>query len=264
MSALENNLSAHVIRALLLREFRAAFINRYFQIFCALALLGGIAAAIFGEDASATAIFDFQLAFHFVSLFALLAGVGSAQAERDEWELLFSQPLPRPAYVVGKFCSLLLIFAGVLLLLLLPGLYTQPRTLVSLYLQSLFLAAAFVACGLAAGYFAHDRAQALVIGVSAWLLLLFGVDLIALFAARWSAIQQAPNLWLALLMLNPLDAFRIDALFALQQIPAEAASKTPLATWWIGHTSLWFGLIATFWSAALVFVAGWRLKRWEE
>ena len=129
MSALENNLSAHVIRALLLREFRAAFINRYFQIFCALALLGGIAAAIFGEDASATAIFDFQLAFYFVSLFALLAGVGSAQAERDEWQLLFSQPLPRPAYVVGKFCSLLLIFAGVLLLLLLPGLFAEPANL---------------------------------------------------------------------------------------------------------------------------------------
>jgi len=34
------------------------------------------------------------------------------------------------------------------------------------------LAATFLALGLAAGYFAHDRAQALIIGVSAWLLLL--------------------------------------------------------------------------------------------
>jgi len=264
MMALENILAGHVIRALLLREFRAALINRYFQIFCALALLGGIAAATFGEDANATAIFDFQLAFYFVSLFALLAGVGSAQAERDEWQLLFSQPLPRPTYIAGKFCALLLIFAGILLLLFLPGLFSAPLTLALLYLQSLLLAAAFIACGLTAGYFAHDRAQALIIGVSAWLLLLFGIDLIALFAARWSAIQQAPNVWLSLLMLNPLDAFRIDALFALQQIPAEAASKTPLATWWIGHTRLWFGLIAAFWCGALVLLASWRLKHWEE
>jgi len=36
------------VRALFAREFRAAFINRYFQVFCALGLMGGIAAAIFG------------------------------------------------------------------------------------------------------------------------------------------------------------------------------------------------------------------------
>jgi hypothetical protein len=36
-------------------------------------------------------------------------------------------------------------------------------------------------------------------------------------------------------MLNPLDSFRIEALFALEQIPAEAANKTPLASWWIAH-----------------------------
>lgn len=65
-------------------------------------------------------------------------------------------------------------------------------------------------------------------------------------------------------MLNPLDSFRIEALFALEQIPAEAANKTPLAGWWIAHAGLWFSLIATFWSAALVALAGLRLSRWEE
>ena len=46
-----------------------------------------------------------------------------------------------------------------------------------LYFETLLLAGAFLACGLAAGYFAHDRAQALIIGVSAWLMLLFALDL---------------------------------------------------------------------------------------
>jgi hypothetical protein len=41
-------------------------------------------------------------------------------------------------------------------------------------------------------------------------------------------------------MVNPLDAFRIQALFAMEQIPAEAANKTPLAAWWISHANLWF------------------------
>src|SRR5438034_2274462 len=254
------------LRALFVREFRAALINRYFQVFCALGLMGGIAAAIFSEDVNATAVFYVQISIYFVSLFALLAGVGSAQAEREEWQLLFTQPLPRAACVVGKFCALLLMFGGVLLLMFLPGLLAGSpiRALAALYFETLLLAATFLACGLTAGYFAHDRAQGLIAGVSAWLLLLFGLDLVALFAARWSAIQNVPGLWVALLMFNPLDSFRINALFVLQQIPAEAANKTPLASWWIGHASVWFVVIAVVWSLMLLMLAGLRLKNWEE
>jgi hypothetical protein len=65
-------------------------------------------------------------------------------------------------------------------------------------------------------------------------------------------------------MCNPLDSFRINALFALQQIPAEAANKTLLASWWIGHAGAWFVLIAVIWSVMLVILAGLRLKNWEE
>lgn len=264
--AFNSPFKSHKMQALFTREFRVALINRYFQVFSALALIGGIAAALFSEDANATGFFHLQIALYFVSLFSLLAGVGSAQAEREEWQLLFTQPLPRPAYVVGKFFALLAIFGGVLVLLFLPSLFAraEARILALLYLQTLLLAGAFLACGLAAGYFAHDRAQALIVGVSAWLLLLFGVDLVALFAARWSGVQKLPDLWVALLMLNPLDSFRIDALFALQQIPAEAANKTPLASWWIAHAGAWFAALAMVWSATMVAMAGLRLNRWEE
>lgn len=252
--------------ALFTRELRLALINRYFHVFSALALIGGIAAALFSEDAHATGFFHLQVALYFVSLFALLAGVGSAQAEREEWQLLFTQPLPRPSYVLGKFLALALIFSGILLLLFLPPLVVgaDPGMMALLYLQTLLLASTFLACGLAAGYFAHDRAQALIVGVSAWLFLLFGVDLLALFAARWSGIQTFPDLWVALLMLNPLDSFRIDALFALQQIPAEAANKTPLAGWWTAHAGAWFAGIAVAWSALTMTLASLRLNRWEE
>ncbi len=255
-----------MVRALFGREFRAARINRYFQVFCALGLTGGIAAAVFGEDANATAVFYVQISIYFVSLFALLAGVGSAQAEREEWQLLFTQPLPRPASVVGKYCALILMFGGVLFLVFVPGLFagSSMHALTRLYFETFLLAAIFVACGLAAGYLAHDRAQGLIVGVSVWLLLLFGLDLVALFAARWSAIQNVPDLWVAMLMFNPLDSFRINALFALQQIPAEAASKTPLASWWIAHASVWFNAIALVWSVMLVTLSGFRVKRWEE
>ena len=254
---------ARPVRAVLLREFRDALINRYFQVFAALSLLGGVAAIVFSEDANSASVLILQVALYFVSLFALLAGASSAQAERDEWEILFAQPVPRAAYVIGKFIAYLSIFAVVLLLLFLPGLATGSSHLAILYFQTLLLAAVFLALGLAAGFLAHDRAQALIVGVSAWLLLLFGVDFIALFAARWELVQKFPDLWVSFLMLNPLDSFRIESLFSLEQIPAEAANKTPLAGWWIAHAAVWFSGIAAIWSAAFIALSSFRLNRWE-
>src|SRR5437868_11187650 len=93
----------HSLGAMVLREFHAALISRYFQVFGALSLVGGLAALFFSEDVNAIAFFVVQIALYFVSLFALLAGLSSAQAERDEWQLMFAQPVPRAAFVVGKF-----------------------------------------------------------------------------------------------------------------------------------------------------------------
>jgi ABC-type transport system involved in multi-copper enzyme maturation permease subunit len=254
------------IRAVLLREFRAALINRYFQVFAALSLLGGIAAIMLTEDTNSVAFLLLQFSLYFVSLFALLAGVSSAQGEREEWPLLFAQPVPRGAYSIGKFSAYVSILAGVLLLLFFPALVSGSGAarMALLYFQTLLLAGAFLVIGLAIGFLTHDRPQALIAGVSAWLLLLFGLDLVALFAARWSAIQNLPDVWVALLMLNPLDAFRINALFALQQIPAEAANKTPLASWWIAHAGLWFSMLAALWAGGLIALTSLRLRRWEE
>jgi ABC-2 type transport system permease protein/Cu-processing system permease protein len=254
------------LRGVLLRELRAALINRYFQVFAVLSLLGGGATLIFSEDAQSIAVFILQIALYFVSLFALLAGVSSAQAEREEWEFLFTQPVPRSAYVMGKFVAYLAIFSAVLGLLFLPGLFAggSVPALALLYLHTLLLAGSFLALGLIAGFVARDRAQSLIAAATAWLLLLFGLDLVALFATRWTAFQRFPDIWVALLMLNPLDSFRIEALFSLEQIPAEAASKTPLASWWVAHTGLWFGVIAVSWSVALLALASLRLNHREE
>jgi len=252
------------IGAVLVREFRDALINRYFQIFALLCLLGGGGTIVFSEETNSMAFLLLQIALYFVSLFALLAGVSSAQAERDEWQVLFAQPVRRASFLIGKFVAYLTIFALLLLLLFLPGVFAGSPHCLTLYWRTLLLAGVFLAVGLAAGFVARDRAQALIIGVSTWLVLLCGMDLLALFAARWSNIQKFPDLWVSFLMLNPLDAFRIQALFALEQIPAEAANKTPLANWWIAHSGWWFAALSAFWSAAVIGLTSLRLNRWEE
>jgi len=180
------------LSALFGRELRLSALNRYLQVLSALALSGGIVAAVFSEDANTIGFFHVQAALYFVSLFALLAGVNSAQAEREEWQLLFTQPLPRPVFVVGKFIALTLIFAALLTLLFLPTMFAGAEfsTTARLYLETIVLGAVFVAGGLAAGYCARDRAQALIVGVSAWLLLLFGFDLVAAIFGEMSALSR--------------------------------------------------------------------------
>jgi ABC-type transport system involved in multi-copper enzyme maturation permease subunit len=254
-----------ILSAVLLRELRAALVNRYFQVFSVLALFGGVAAVVLSDVANAAAFFVLQVALYFVSLFAVLAGVSSARAESEEWPILFAQPVPRMTYIVGKFVALWTIFGGTLAFLFVPALFSEvaPAAIAQLFANTLGLAAVFGSLGLCAGIFGHDRVQALIIGVSAWLFLLFGMDLFALFSARWSLLQGAPDVWVAALMVNPLDAFRIQALFAMQQIPAEIADKAAVASWWLNHTALWFAIVSTAWTAGLLWLASRRLGNTE-
>src|SRR6187549_1751745 len=103
------------LRAVLRREVRGSISSRYFQVFCVIALAGGFATVAFVDEASAAHLFLLQLSLYCVSLFALLLGVNSARAESREWPLLFSQPVPRSAFVIGKFLALSLIFATALI-----------------------------------------------------------------------------------------------------------------------------------------------------
>jgi hypothetical protein len=257
---------SHAVAAVIGREVRTAILSRYLQVFSVLALAGGVGAALPANTPDAAAMFLLQMTLYFVSLFALLIGTSSARAESQEWPLLFAQPIARSTFLLGKFIALSLIFAGLLILLFLPAIFvgTPDGRLVSLYGRTLTLAATFIALGLSAGFLARDRVQGIVLGVSAWLVCLFGLDLVALIAAHWPFLQRLPDAWAALLMLNPLDALRIDALFAMERVPTEAAAQTALASWWLAHTGLWFFLISIGCVLALLGVTARRLSRWEE
>jgi ABC-2 type transport system permease protein/Cu-processing system permease protein len=146
-----------------------------------------IAAIAFADEASAATLLLLQIALYFVSLFALLLGVNSARAESEEWPLLFSHPVPRSAYLVGKFLALTLIFAAASLLLFFPAIFTScPAQIVRLYFHTAELTCVFIAIGLSAGFLARERVQGLIIAVAAWLFLLLGFDLVALFGAQLS------------------------------------------------------------------------------
>ena len=252
--------------AIIARELQAAILNRYLQVFCVLALAGGIGAALLADTADAAPMLILQMALYFVSLFALLIGTSSARAESSEWPLLFAQPIARSAFLLGKFLALSLMFAGLLALLFLPTLFVRPPD--AHPARSLRANAhpcrRFHRARPQRGILRARPRSGLVLGVSAWLFFLFGLDLVALLVARWSVLQQAPDVWSAALMLNPLDAFRIDALFAMERIPAEAASHTGLTSWWLAHSGLWFFLVSIGWMTGLLGATARRLGGWEE
>ena len=63
--------------------------------------------------------------------------------------------------------------------------------------------------GLAIGFWMRDSVRGLIASVAAWMVFLFGTDLLLLALAGAPLLQQNPDLWIAPLMANPLDAFRV-------------------------------------------------------
>jgi len=260
---------AGVLAALFRREIRTAVIGRQFWIFGAFALATGTVAAYAGDGQRGVGdeapFFVLQVVLHVVPLFALLGGIGSAHAESGEWPLLAAQPGFRRVAAPAKFLASLLVMGAALPLLFVPALFrgSSATDLSSLFLQSLGVAAVFVAAGLAVGYGFRDRVQALLGGILAWLAAVFAYDFAMLTAARWTAAGDLPGLWIALLMVHPLDSLRIHALFSLEQIPVEAGGDHPLARWWIAHARLWYPATAAFWTLLLLSLTHFRLRRME-
>lgn len=255
----------HAFRAILGREIHAAFMNRYLQTFTILALFGGLASVWMSDNIEAIAHLTLQACLYGIPLFAMLLGVSSARMESEEWPMLFSQPVRRSSIFLGKFLSAWGVFTLLLAVLFVPGLFVGASVGGTLmrWIESTGLGAVFVALGLYVGVSAGDRVRALIAGLVAWLVLFFAFDLAALGLAGWEFMQKFPSFWIALLMLNPLDAFRIQALFNLEQIPAETAAKAPLAAWWLDNANICFFLIAILWTALLLVFTIRRMNRVE-
>jgi len=248
---------------LLRREAVSAFFNRFLQVFGLLALLGGAGAALAGETVEAVAALATQAALYFIPVFALLLGTSSARSEEEEWPILLSQPLGRGMIPLAKFASGAAGFALLLLALFTPAaLVGVPVvTLAALYLPSAALAAVFIALGLWCGLAFGDRIRALLAAAVLWLVFFLLYDLAALSLAGIPFMQGAPDAWTALLMLNPVDAFRIHLLFTLEQVAPESAAGSPLAAWWIAHSGFWIAFLTLLWCGAALRATGRAMEK---
>ncbi len=244
------------------RELRAASVGRFIHVFWGMALLGGLVPVIF-EVHGGESYLLLQWCLYILPLFALLAGIGSAQNEAEEEVFLLSQPVSSMRRVVEKFLALWLIVAVAVIPLVLPSLLQGGRrdSLAFLTLHAIAVGGIFSALGLAVGFSTQDRLKAYLAGLCAWLFCLVGFSLIAIASAHSGFAASSPQLWILLLMINPLDAMRVGALLNLGEIPFDLSAAPPLGRWWLENPRRWFALLAAVWIVPSVAWAAWRIEK---
>jgi hypothetical protein len=63
-------------------------------------------------------------------------------------------------------------------------------------------------------------------------------------------VHRNPDLWVAVLMLNPLDALRVTVLFGIEQSAPAGLDAGGLAGWWIPNGGRWLILLLAGWTLA--------------
>lgn len=253
------NLAA--ISPFFLRELAILLPGRLTLAFALFALAAGAFPLLRGDDVTTAEapLYLLQVSVYLFPLVGILLGTGSSQGESTESELLLAQPYPRFARLAGKSAALLLVSGGCLVLVFLPVFLRVPAggrgAVAALFLSGFLVLAVFVEVGMAVGFCQRNGVKAHLVSLAVWAFLLFGTDLVALLLVQLGWVRDHPGIWVAWLMANPLDTFRIGTLFGIQAIPFQLDSVPWLARWWIGHTVLWLAVICGIWTAAALFAA---------
>jgi hypothetical protein len=239
------------LTATLAREFLSYRINRFLYLHVALMLAIGTLALLAPPEAASPGAAWWVLngVIHVASLSALLLGLSSAQAEAEEFALLFTQPLRVAVWVAGKCAGLLGVVVPAAALLVLPALAAAGGS------PLLFGAAASAAAvsvllawlGLAIGFWIHDPVRGLIAALAAWCILLFGVDLVLILVGGSDWIHANPAVWVAVLMLSPLDAYRVMLLFVIEGAAFSSTELHSLTRWWLAHPVAWLAICLAAW-----------------
>jgi hypothetical protein len=197
------------------------------------------------------------------TLSALLFGLSSAQAETEEFPMLFTHPINPGAWVWGKELGLAAVMIPSAALLVAPTAFFVGFE--SEMLQAAGAAAAvtvlFAWLGLALGLWVVDAVRGMIAALIAWFVLLFGLDLILISVGGSAWIQSNPGGWIGAMMLSPLDSYRVMYLFVTERAAFTGSDLHSLARWWLDHPILWFCFCTAGWSIAAAFAAGFGAKR---
>jgi hypothetical protein len=230
-----------------------------------LLLLGSLAVAGTSARPEAVAYGTLLLLLYVVPLFGVLTGVSAAHDAAGERPLLWAQPVPRAWLVLGKAAVLsgaLLVALG---LTLAPAAWggVEPSALALLGGLGAALALISASAGLAIGTSTRSPVRGLMGGLVAWFGAFGLYDLLALALSGVGAVQNAPALWVGVLIANPVDAVRLAGLFGLEGVPFSVAGAPD----WIGAVAAWLpawvAVLTLAWTAGLLAWACRAVRRRE-
>ena len=255
-------LPASVYRAVLRREVTTTLHNRFVQIFATVVWAGSIGVAALSGRPSALPFGLLLLFLYVVPLFGLLGGVSAAHEERDERAFLWSQPVPRAVYVLGKTTTLVGTLAAVLAGALLPAAVggVGPGALGLLWGLGVALVRVSVSAGVTVGQYTTSRARGLMMGLMLWFGAFALYDALALALSGVAWVQQWPAFWVGLLLLNPVDAVRLTGLFGLENVPFSAPGEAAWMADLLAMLPVWVGGLTVAWTALLLVLACRRLR----
>jgi len=187
------------------------------------------------QDFARTAASLVQLVILLVPLASLLMGTLALTPERGASELLFSQPIPRSAVLLGKLLGLFealaaaqaLGFGAAGLVIFSQAGGEGLGTFLLLALGSLVLTAVFLGLSalLAAGAPERGRARVLALALVVWLVTAVVFDVAALGLASLLPSGLASRVLILAVLVNPADAVRTGALLAAEGTTAFGAAS---------------------------------------
>jgi len=206
------------------RELREAVRSRWFVVYSAIFLVGGI--LLIGLGARDTLLSGYRgyaralaglvhFSVVFVPLMALFPAAGSIAEERENGtlEYLLAQPVTRGEVFLGKWVGIALAVAGAITAgyLLAGGLAVLrgvPLRFVGVsFAYLLLLALAFVSLGTGLSAVSETRTRAITVGLLAWLAFIALGSLGAVTAfVRWGMPAGPLVAWT---FVNPAEAFRL-------------------------------------------------------
>lgn len=246
------------IGAIFLWELRQGLASRFLHV-AALACVGGgaaLLAAAPGRDVLPMLLI--QVILFFGSLFAMLLGWASGQQARGEGPFLFAQPVTAGERVTGQLGAVSTWCTVMLLLFMGPAAVQagMPGTLAALTALSLGMVVVCVLGGLVIGHTASPVSGLLAV-LLVWAVAIAGWELGLLILSDVAWMQRMPALFITLLLVNPLGAFRIAALVGLDAVPFDAA-ELDTGRWVFEHIGLVAAGIFAAW-IAMIFVVGTRI-----
>jgi ABC-2 type transport system permease protein/Cu-processing system permease protein len=242
-----------VARAAACREFLSHRLNRFLHAHVLLVMAAGLLPLLTPGDSLARSASWWLLhaVLYAVSLSALLLGLSSAQAEAEEFTWLLGLPSGIGPWLTGKAIALVSLVIVAAALLAIPTLFLSGGSS-ELFVTAFGAAGVSAVCslaGLAIGLWIRDQVRGLIVAVAVWFVFLFGTDLLLIAVAGGSATQQHPDLWVAALMANPLDAFRITVIFSVERAAFSGLDAGSLTQWWVAHSTLWLVVVFALWGA---------------